>query len=87
MFMTHEPCEQLTEDGSWLIDSGASSHMSTYRDDFDTYQDIGWPTEVKVSDGNIVKAIGHGDVRMLFESGKVTVSNLLHIPGFDRRLL
>jgi hypothetical protein len=86
MFMAHATSEP-EEDGNWLIDSGASSHMSPYRDDFVTYQKLKKPIEVKVADGKKVTAAGRGDVRMNFDGVETTVTNVLHIPGLDRRLL
>jgi hypothetical protein len=71
VFMAHVTCEQAGN-GGWLIDSGASSHMSPYREDFVTYQELKAPIEVTIADGKRVKAAGRGDVYVHSDGTKIT---------------
>lgn len=86
VFMAHATCERV-ENGGWLIDSGATSHMSPYHEDFVNYHELRTPIEVTIADGKTVKAAGRGDARVNCDGIKITVSEVLHIPGLDRRLL
>ena len=72
----------------WLVDSGASSHMSPYRDDFTEYHELSQDISVTIADGQAMKAIGRGCIKIKTNSGGVvTITDALHIPNLDRRLL
>lgn len=72
----------------WLLDSGASSHMSLSRDDFVAVQPLDAQVTVKVANGSLVNAAGVRDIALALENGRrATVKDVLYIPGFDRRLL
>ena len=69
---------------SWTVDSGATSHMSPHRSDFDDYVDT--ETTVTVADGNQIPASGIGSVRFVAESVNVRFQNVLHVPELHGRL-
>nr|CCA24320.1 putative polyprotein [Albugo laibachii Nc14] len=72
----------------WLLDSGASSHMTPIKKDFIEYRELKDPIEVRVADGAKLEAIGK--VRVVFrcnDGTMLTVQEVLHIPALDRRLL
>ncbi|KAJ0392280.1 hypothetical protein ATCC90586_011623 [Pythium insidiosum] len=72
----------------WLLDSGASSHMTPSREDYVEYEKLVTPIIVKIADGASMKATGRGSVRFRCGNGEiVTVKDVLHIPTLDRRLL
>lgn len=83
MFMANQ-----AECDGWLLDSGASSHMSYCKQDFQTYNVLSEPIQVTIADGATMAAIGIGNIKIRTESGReVTVTETLHIPSLDRRLL
>ena len=48
----------------WLIDSGASSHMTKKRHMLKNFQQFDEPEHVALGDGRVVKALGSGNVHM-----------------------
>lgn len=72
----------------WLLDSGASSHMTPAEEDFFEYEKLREAIQVRVADGAVMNAIGRGSIRFRCTNGTaVTVNEVLHIPTLDRRLL
>ena len=65
----------------WLIDSGATSHMTPHRSDLFDYGTMDTNVEVTIADGKKLKVHGRGTVRL------IKVMEDLFIPGLDRRLL
>ncbi|DAZ95533.1 TPA: hypothetical protein N0F65_005225, partial [Lagenidium giganteum] len=47
---------------SWLVDSGATSHMTFDENDFVRYKRLGQATPIEIADGNQLEAVGSGDV-------------------------
>ena len=60
-----------------LFDSGASSHMSSYRDHFSNFKSI-IPKAITAVDKHTFKAIGKGDLTILIPNGSSTTHILLH---------
>ena len=56
----------------WIIDSGATCHMSTDRSQFSDYRLLEIPLGVTLGDGHHLKAVGHMSVTLELEmlSGK-----------------
>lgn len=50
--------------GSWLVDSGASSHMTCDKDLLTDYQEFEVPEKVGLGDGRTVDALGVGNVHL-----------------------
>lgn len=48
--------------GSWLVDSGASSHMTCDKELLTDYQEFEIPEKVGLDDGRTVDALGVGNV-------------------------
>jgi hypothetical protein len=66
---------------SWLLDSGASSHMSGDAADFIEYRDLPRPLEITVANGQRLPAVGVGAVRFHLDNGaKVKVVDVLYVP-------
>ena len=72
----------------WVIDSGASSHMTKEKHVLTNYQEFAEPENVALGDGRVVKALGSGSVRMkmLFQATEATepkravLYNVLYVP-------
>jgi hypothetical protein len=69
---------------SKIYDSGATCHMSPYKDEFVLYTQLKHPINIGVADGREMNALGYGDisVKVPYE-GKYTLLSLkdvLHIP-------
>lgn len=77
-----------TSSASWIIDSGASDHITGDRKLFDTYQQIK-PINLLTADNRTVQAVGRGSVRLTLpdSSEVITLENVLHAPGFKKHLL
>lgn len=80
----------LREDdrATWLLDSGASSHMTGDFGDFMEYADLSAPLSVTVANGQRLEVKGRGSVRFLLDSGStVKLSNVLYVPRLDSKLV
>ena len=69
----------------WLIDSGATSHMTYSRELLHCYRKFDVPQTVSLGDGRTVEAIGAGDneLNMMFKVSKkkrCTMKNVLYVP-------
>ena len=75
----------------WLVDSGASSHMTPKREYFSEYKVFSTPEKVALGDGRVVEAVGVGTVRltMLFKvsnSKNAVMYDVLHVPKLSCNL-
>ena len=75
----------LPEMGKWLVDSGASSHMTPQKEFLVDYREFDTPEKVGLGDGRIVEAVGVGNMRfnMLFkvsDSKRAVMYNVLYVP-------
>ncbi|KAE8983908.1 hypothetical protein PR002_g23112 [Phytophthora rubi] len=72
----------------WLIDSGATAHMTPHRSDLLEYEALDTTMEVTIADGKKLTVAGRGTVRLLgLDQNRIKMVDVLHIPGLDRRLL
>ncbi|KAJ8574782.1 hypothetical protein ON010_g4429 [Phytophthora cinnamomi] len=72
----------------WLIDSGATAHMTPHRDDLFEYADMSADMFVTIADGKKIRAAGMRSVGLTGIDGKrIRMVEVLHIPGLDRQLL
>ncbi|OWZ15190.1 Integrase, catalytic core protein [Phytophthora megakarya] len=77
--------ERLT---GWLIDSGATSHMTPFREDLFAFEGMASGIEVTIADGKKLRVAGKGTVKLTGVDGKrIKMMEVLYIPGLDRRLL
>ena len=77
--------------GKWLVDSGASSHMTWNQKLLMDYEEFEIPEEVRLGDGRTVDAVGVGNihVRMLFkvsERKKSVMYKVLYVPQLSCNL-
>ncbi|GMF65420.1 unnamed protein product [Phytophthora lilii] len=73
---------------TWLLDSGASCHMTDERDDFDDFRELAAPITITVASGEPLDAEARGTVRFTLQNGStVTLTDVLYVPMLDRRLV
>jgi hypothetical protein len=72
----------------WLIDSGATAHMTPHRNDLFEYKDLDSKIEMTIADGKMIRVVGTGSVRLTGIDGTcIKMVDVLYIPGLDRQLL
>lgn len=73
-----------TTNSPWIIDSGASRHMTGRKELFSTYEKLSTPEKVSVGDGRILDAIGHGTVKVELTHKRtrkqIRFEHVLHVP-------
>ena len=80
-----------TRTGHWLVDSGASSHMTRDKELLADYKELEIPEKVSLGDGHMVDAHGVGNVHlnMVFEGGpskKFVMYRVLYVPQLASNL-
>ena len=78
--------------GSWIVDSGATSHMCTGRELFSDYDMMAKPGQVSVGDGRVLKVVGCGKVHLLMrlpgdKVKKCVLHDVLHVPDLSCNLV
>lgn len=68
----------------WIIDSGASRHVTGAQNEFLTYTHMVTPESIQIADGTTQPVIGRGSVKC---TESLTLSNVLHAPSFPVNLL
>src|SRR5579875_408018 len=75
----------------WIMDSGATKHMTSHRAAFQTYEVISPPLHVHLGDDSIVHAVGIGtiveEVVVMGVKHKINMKDVLHIPKFKKNLI
>jgi hypothetical protein len=77
--------------GTWLVDSGASKHMTYEKEHLTNYLHFRKPQLVGLGDGRSVDALGVGNIHlnMAFKTGKpmlITMHNVLYVPKLAANL-
>ena len=71
----------------WLIDSGASYHITPHREWFSEYEKYDGG-DVFLGDNSTTKIMGRGRVKLLLKDGRIrTLPRVLHIPKLARSLI
>ena len=87
----HSSSPRIHSDSSWLADTGATSHMTPYREWFNTYTQYRIP--IAIADGTIIYSAGIGSVCFMPSLPKNQDCNLLefnrvlHVPDLNKSLL
>lgn len=75
---------EISRSEIWYHDSGASSHTCNQRNWFSKYEQLSEPKEITLADGEIMKAVGKGEVEILSYNGtdwkQKTLKNVLFSP-------
>lgn len=81
---THALNVRTSKKGTWIIDSGASDHMSGDVDLFSYVKPYTDDIFVKITDGSITKVQGIGGIRL---SDKLLLESMLFVPKLECNLL
>ncbi|QRV85528.1 Copia-like polyprotein/retrotransposon [Ceratobasidium sp. AG-Ba] len=84
--------DEETAAHNWLLDSGASRHMTPQREWFSTYRNLVPPIPIRVGDGSKIDAIGIGRIHVTMRNrkGRNTDSFIdaaLHVPDLNASLM
>jgi len=71
----------------WIIDSGASQHLSHDRMQFLTYKDVTPGLTITIADGTKIHTRGIGDIKVLTESGEIMLTEVWHVPNIGASLI
>ena len=75
------------ENDSWLIDLGASFHMTPHGEWFYEYEKYDGG-DVFLEDNSVARIIGRGKIKLLLKNGRIrTLPGVLHIPKLARNLI
>ena len=91
MFYANEVLMAGIEENEWIIDSGASRHMTFQRDVLRHYEEFEKPELVGLGDGRTVEALGTGEVKFISylpHNRRVVgwMSNVLYVPQLASNL-
>jgi len=70
--------------GSWIIDSGATDHMTNSSNLFCTYTPCPSSRKISVADGSLTTVAGLGDVKL---SPEFNLRQVLHVPKLISNLI
>lgn len=72
----------------WLLDSGASHHMTARHDIFTTYEKFDIPTKIELGNDSAIYAEGKGTIRMnLFNQATTGIlTDVLYVPEVSKNL-
>lgn len=81
----------VKDPNSWILDSGATSHMTFVRNHFVDYQEIPPLPIYTARENNLLYAVGRGTVRIVFKVDHLEVpalvSNVLYVPEICANLI
>lgn len=79
------------DEPAWILDTGATCHMTFSRADFITYRTLGVSKLIKFGGDQTGEGVGEGDVNIIAVVGDqetlITLRNVLHVPKLRRKLL
>jgi hypothetical protein len=80
--------EEIPAKDAWILDSGATSHMSPNRQAFLNFKRLD-ERFITVANGQRIQSPGKGDIRVHFQgrNSAVTITDVLYAPGFKVNLL
>nr|CCA24076.1 putative polyprotein [Albugo laibachii Nc14] len=72
----------------WLLDSGGSSHVCPFQDEFMEVRSLNKPVGISIANGETVLAAGVGTIRIISANKKpIRIEDVLYVPELDRQLL
>ena len=72
---------------SWLVDSGASRHMTGLCDALTSYRKKKFTNQVELGDGTTYKIEGVGSTTLQLDSGTVLhIEDILYVPGLKKEV-
>lgn len=77
-------CHSLNYSTPWIIDSGASDHMTSLHNLFHSYYPCSGQEKIRIADGSYSSIAGKGLVNL---SKTISLKNVLHVPKLTCNLL
>jgi hypothetical protein len=75
-------------DEIWLIDSGASKHMTGFKQNLENYQDRNYKAKVELGDDGTYEIKGFGSISFQFHSGTIFhINEIIYVPGLKKNLI
>ena len=71
----------------WIIDSGASQHLSLNRTQFCTYGSVSGPQLITIGDGSTIEAEGIGNVEIVTGAGVIVLTRVWHVPSIGTGII
>ena len=71
---------------SWIVDSGATSHMTAYKEFMVNYSEFTEAKEIVLGNGKTTKAYGEGEVPFKSEEFTGELKSVLWVPGLTENL-
>ena len=68
----------------WILDSGATDHMTPLHTHFSTYSPCPSNKKISTADGSLITVAGEGNIQI---SPSMTLNNVLHIPKLSTSLI
>lgn len=78
------PVALTVQNSSWIVDSGASDHMTGQSQQFTSYHPCPGNLKIRIADGTLSTVAGKGSVIL---SPHITLKNVLHVPNLACNLL
>ena len=69
---------------SWVIDSGATDHMTHSSQNFSTYTPCPNSRKIATADGSLITVAGFGDIKI---NSSFVLKNVLHVPRLSTNLV
>jgi len=75
----------------WILDTGATEHMSYDRDSFTDYRELESSIPIRVGNGQIIHGIGVGNIRAMSQlpngtMRNIVLKNVMYAPNLARKL-
>lgn len=71
---------------TWIVDSGATSHMTPYREYFTSFQKLTEPHLIYLGDGRKLEAHGQGNVQFTSNRKTGSLTSILWVPDIKENL-
>ncbi len=90
---TDEDALVTTRAKQWIVDSGASSHMTAYKSAIDNFREFKQPRHVRLGDGRVLPAVGSGNVHLNLMTTEdprwpdITLADVLYVPALSCNLV
>ena len=68
---------------SWIVDSGASDHMTGCHELFSIYNPCGGNLKIRIADGSLSSVAGKGNIKL----SNMTLFSVLHVPNLTCNLV
>jgi hypothetical protein len=82
--------EEQLMDQDWYADSGASEHMTHSKKWIYNYKELQNPIKIKIANGGVIEAVGHGDIQIKTFDGRKwsegELKSVLYVPDLQCNL-